>query len=337
MRHVKTFALMVAASVAMGGAACGPKGPAGELPLCKAEVAGSEAEEVAGGAITADIWFLIMLKNFDRNTMTVKSPTQDCTGRPIEPKAEAVDACVAGEDPPKPLPERPLTEDDLLVAPLEDGRQLVWIKTGWYDNGEAVGPIGIAEFNSKGIAIRAIGTLRAQADRAAMRLETTAQGQVLVLESRRCDPDDPKTCARMVRLLPLQGDNFVEMPLKGDDGACFGAAQVTMFEEHNVTLDNGIERSFEVARSVEFDEGTVAINEQVTIKDQDPTQPDSPATVFRRANVSRKLAIGTESISTERGLWDQMIAEHGTVVVKEREPEPEGDTASGDAEASPAE
>ncbi len=286
------------------------------LPICKAEVAGSEADEVASGAVPADIWFLIMLRNFDRNTMQVRRPVQDCSGRAVQPPPESANACVLGDDPPAALPERPLTEDDLLIAPTEDGRQIVWVKTGEYENGEAVGPVGLTEWTSKGVAVRAIGTLRAQADRAAIRLEPMGKDQVLVVESRRCDPDDPKSCARMVRLLPLEGDMFRDKPLVAADGSCLGAAEVVLFEEQSVTMGNGIERSFEVARSVDFDEGAVVINEQVTIKDKDPTQPDLPAKLFRRANVERALSLAEQGLSTEGGLWEQMIAEHGSVVVK---------------------
>lgn len=314
-------AAIALASIFAGG--CKPD-PTTDLPICKAEVAGSEADEVASGSVAPDIWFLILLRNFDRNTMQLKRPAQDCSGRAIEPKAEAVDSCIVGDNPAKPLPERPLTEDDLLIAPLDDGRQLVWAKTGEYDNGEAVGPIAITEWTARGVAVRAIGTLRAQKDRAAIRLEGVGADQVLVVESRYCDPDDPKQCSRRIRLVPLVGDAFQDKRLQTEDGTCLGAAEVVMYEEKQVTLGNGIERNFEVARSVDFSEGEVVINEQVTIKDTDPSQPDEPAKLFRRANVERKLAVGTDAIVTQSGLWEDMLSEHGSVEVR-AEPEPEPD------------
>lgn len=321
----RTLATLALASLVAAPAGCKNGGPS-DLPICKAEVAGTEAEEVATGAISPDIWFLILLRNFDRNTMTLKTPAQDCSGRLIEPDPEKagpeVDACIVSGDA-KRLPERPLTEDDLLIAPLDDGRQLVWAKTGEYDNGEAVGPIAITEWTSRGVAVRAIGTLRAQKDRAAIRLEAVGGDQMLVVESRHCDPDDPKNCSRRIRLVPLIGDSFTDKPLKGEDGTCLGAAEVTMYEEKEITLENGIERKFEVARSVDFNEGSVVINEQVTIKDKDPTQPDLPAKLFRRANVERVLNVGTDAIVTKSSLWEDMISEHGSVEVR-AQPEEEG-------------
>ena len=316
------FASVALASIALGG--CKPDETT-DLPICKAEVAGSEAEEVAAGTVPPDIWFLILLRNFDRETMQLKRPAQDCSGRTIEPKPETIDTCIAGETPATALPERPLTEDDLLIEALEDGRQLVWAKTGEYDNGEAVGPIAITEWTSRGVAVRAIGTLRAQKDRAAIRLETVGADQMLVVESRHCDPDDPKMCSRRIRLLPLVGDKFTDKRMQTEDGACLGAAEVVMFEEKQVTLSNGIERKFEVARSVDFAEGHVVINEQVTIKDTDPTQPDLPAKLFRRANVKRELNVGTDAIVTQSGLWEDMLSEHGSVEVR---PEPAADESA---------
>ena len=309
---------------------CKKDGPS-ELPICKAEVAGSEAEEVSAGTVPPDIWFLILLRNFDRTSMTLKTPAQDCSGRMIEPKEEEVDTCIYSADAKK-LPDRPLTEDDLLIEALEDGRQLVWAKTGEYDNGEAVGPIAITEWTSRGVAVRAIGTLRAQKDRAAIRLEAVGADEMLVVESRHCDPDDPKNCSRRVRLVPLSGDKFTDKRLQTEDGTCIGAAEVTNFEEKTVTLDNGIERTFEVARSVDFDEGSVVINEQVTIKDKDPTQPDLPAKLFRRANVERVLNVGTDAIVTKSGLWEDMISEHGSVEVRP-DPKPEEDPPAEDPPA----
>lgn len=333
MYRSRWFASLALASLALSG--CKKEGPS-DLPICKAEVAGKEAAEVAAGSVPPDIWFLILLRNFDRTTMQLKRPAQDCSGRTIEPKAEAIDTCIVGDEPAKALPERPLTEDDLLIEALDDGRQLVWAKTGEYDNGEAVGPIAITEWTSRGVAVRAIGTLRAQKDRAAIRLEAAGAEQVLVVESRHCDPDDPKNCSRRIRLLPLIEDTFTDKRLQTEDGTCIGSAEVTLYEEKLVILDNGIERRFEVARSVEFEEGAVVINEQVTIKDKDPTQPDLPAKLFRRANVERSLNVGMDAIVTQGGLWEDMLSKHGSVEVQPPAAEDAAAAAGDEAAAADA-
>ena len=185
---------------------CKPKGET-NLPLCREEVAASMAAEVQAGQVPPSIWFGILLRNYDRNTGAVKRPVKDCSGRDVNatPDAEMA-ACLLGASPAAALPEQPLVDTDLVLQPTSDGKTLAWATTNKYADGEASGPIAIAELTQRGVAVRALGTLRAYPDKAAMRLEPMGQGQVLVVESRTCDPDDPKKCSRYVRLVPLEGD-----------------------------------------------------------------------------------------------------------------------------------
>lgn len=303
------------------------------LPICRQEVAGSEAEEVASGEVPPDVWFAIMLRNFNRETMEVRRPVQDCSGRTVMAsapapsetstpaegqEAQSVPACPVGDPEVAELPARPLTDDDLMITEAEGGKLLVWVKTTHFENTEAAGPLGLAEWTPRGVDIRALGTLRAFTERAAMRLEPMGQGKVLVVESRQCDPDDPKKCTRMMRLVPMTGMQFVDLPLVLQDGTCLGPAQIELHKEQKVSLDNGLERTFELARSVDFSEGTVTISEQVSIEDTDPNQPDLPAQQFRKANVQRPLTLTQSGLVTEPGLWERMLEEHGSVAVSEK-------------------
>ncbi len=286
--------------------------------VCRAEVAASAAKEVSAGELPFDIWFLIMLKNFNRDTMEVKRPVADCSGRQVETSAldEQAAACLAGTEPAKPLPDRPLVEEDLMITPIDNDQLLVWVKVKHYDSGEAEGPIGLADFTKRGVAVRAIGTLRAHAEKAAMHLEPLGKDRVLVVESRKCDPQDPKKCDRLTRLVPLVGKSFQEKPLVDEKGACLGPPLFVMSRDHTVTLDNGIVRKFEMSRSINYTNGDVVVGEQVVIKDTDPRDPDAPPKVFRKANVDRELTVLDNALQTKGGLWETMIAEHGTVVYK---------------------
>lgn len=306
--------LALAAALALSACKKPEEGP---LPICRAEVAQSEAQEVASGDVPADIWFLIMLRNFNRDTMQVERPVHDCSGREVDatPPPE-VATCLAGTEQPGATAPGPLTEDDLLITPLPDGRMLVWVTSTHFENGEATGPIAIAQWSKRGILIRAIGTLRAHTDRAAMRLEPMGNGQVLVVESRVCDPDNPKKCSRVIRLQPLERDRFIQTALVNDEGACIGPPKLDMFREQVVELGPTLHRKFEMARSIDFDEGAVVVNEQVTVKDNDPTQPDLPPKLFRKANVTRPLTLDGRMLKTKEGLWDKMLAEHGSVRVQ---------------------
>lgn len=294
------------------------------MAVCLVEVAGREAEEFQSGDVPADVWFSILLRNYNRKTSQVQRPVRDCSGREVGVTGdEAMDACLRGESPVAALPEQPLTQDDLFIVPTEEGQLLVWVQLERFENGEAVGPIALADWTKRGVAVRAIGTLRAQANRASMRLEPMGEDRVLVIESQLCDPDNPKKCKRIMRLLPMAGDRFVERPLVLEDGTCLGVPEIDLYRDTEVQLENRT-RKFEMGRSIDFADGNVVISEQVTIKDTDPSQPDAPPTVFRKANVQRALMLGERGIVTQEGLWEKMVSEHGSVAVRP-EPTPDDD------------
>ena len=104
------------------------------------------------------------------------------------------------------------------------------------------------------------------------------------------------------------------------DGKCLGPASFVMFREQEVALDNGLQRKFELTRSIDFTDGNVMLNEQVTIKDSDPQQPDAPAKLFRQASIQRPMQLAEAGLITQPGLWDKMVAEHGSVHVTAEKP-----------------
>jgi hypothetical protein len=296
-------------------AGCRPKEKP-EVAICLAEVAGSEAEEFQTGDVPAEVWFQILLRNYNRKTSQVERPVRDCSNRVVGSTGdESMDACLRGASPSKALPEQPLSQDDLYIVPTEEGQLIVWVQLERFENGEALGPIALADWTKRGVAVRAIGTLRAQANRASMRLEPMGEDRVMVIESQVCDPENPKKCNRVMRFLPLSGDRFLERPLVREDGTCLGAPEIDLYREAEVELPNRI-RTFEMGRSIDFTDGNVTISEQVTIKDSDPSQPDAPPTVFRKAHVQRPLVLGEKGIVTQEGLWERMVSEHGSVAVR---------------------
>jgi len=296
-----------------------------ELPICHQEVAADEADESQSGQLAPQLWFQILLKNYNGKTGLVAQPVKDCSGRQIESDLPPDQAkCLLGETPPQPLPDRPLVADDLIVAPLEDGRSLLWVKAKFYDNGEALGPVAIAEWTKRGVAVRSIGAMRAQVNRARMRLEPMGQERVLVIESDVCAKDDPKKCHREVRLVPLQGDRFLERPLVAEDGACLGPPAFALHQETEFARPDGTLRKFELTRVLDFTDGNVVMSETVVVKDRDPKEPDSPPEVFRNANVRRPLVLAKNGIVTKPGLWESMLAEHGSVALQPAAKKPDG-------------
>jgi hypothetical protein len=198
------------ASVLLLLVACKKEGPT-DLPICLSEVAGDEAVEASSGQLPPEIWFQVLLKSYNRKTGIAPAPVKDCSGKLVEPALPPeTAACIAGPNAGAPLPERPLVPDDLVIVPTDDGRSLVWVKAKHFDDGDALGPIAIAEWTKRGIAVRSIGAMRAHANRAKLRLEPMGSGKVLVIESDECAKDNPKQCERIMRLVPMIGDRFDE-------------------------------------------------------------------------------------------------------------------------------
>ena len=230
---------------------------------------------------------------------------------------EAATACIKREA--AALPPRPLDgEKDLELIALEEGKALVWVRTDYFEDGDALGPIAVAEYRKNGLAIRALGALRANPNRVRLRLEPMGEGTVLVVESMVCpEGGDASKCARVMRLVPREGDRFVERPLFDEKtNACLGPATFPLAKFEELQRDDGTIRRFELARTIDFEEGVVTVNEQVTIKDIDPSQPDAPPAVFRKAQIERTLVLDGAGLKTSEPLWERMMAEHGSLQVK---------------------
>jgi hypothetical protein len=159
---------------------------------------------------------------------------------------------------------------------------------------------------------------------------------VLVVESMVCPEDDPSKCARVMRLVPREGDRFVERPLlDAKTNACLGPATFELSRFEEIERDDGIIRRFELARTFDFEEGVVTVNEQVLIKDIDPSQPDAPPAIFRKAQIERALELDAAGLKTTEPLWERLMAEHGSVRVKAAPPAPAGEAKPGEGEAKP--
>jgi len=289
----------------------------GPMPICLVEVASDEADEVKAQDMPADLWFSVILRGFNRREMKLNRPTTNCAGGTLAPEDEEMALCMDGENPPVPLEAQPLDpEADFTITALDEGGQaLVWIRTEHYEGGLAEGPVAIAEWTKRGVAVRAIGSLTAQVDRVRMRLEPMGEERVLVVESRICeDPDKPKTCGKQTRLVPLVGDRFFQRPLLDADGAtCLGPAAFDQSRTTEVDLPDGRKRKFALTRSFAFEGGGVVLSEEVKIEDYDPEKPDLPATLFRKAQVQRPLKVSERGLVSSEGLWERLLHEHGSV------------------------
>ena len=302
------------------------------MAVCSSEVEGGEAEETQSQNVPDDVWFSLILKNYNAKTKEPARPARDCSNKPLTVEDEVVAKCVTPQSPAAALPPRPLDgEKDLEIVGIDEAKALVWVRTDYFEDGDALGPVAIAEFRKNGIAIRAIGALRANPNRVRMRLEPMGETQVLVVESMVCEVEDPNKCARVMRLMPQEGSRFVERPLvDAETEACLGAATFPLSREEEIKRDDGTIRRFELVRTFKFEEGAVSVSEQVTIKDIDPESPDEPPVVFRKAQLEGTLELGPGGLRTSEPLWNRLLAEHGSVEVRAKPAEGEGGAEGGE-------
>lgn len=333
-------ALSLAALLAStaGMSACKKK-TSGPVPICLAEVAGGVAVESEAQELPADVWFSIMLSNFDSERRLPGDDPKDCTGTstltptppPLPPDAErdenakpdVVAGCSIAPDPDiAKLPARPLTDEDVIINKGPDGMSLVWVQATHYENGEASGPVAMVQWTKAGVAVRALGILRAQTNKARMRMEMSGTQQILVVEGDECNAEVSKICKRIMKLLPNINGRLATVPLKlneddlvGDADPCLGNASFALYEAYTSDLPDGWVRKFEIVRSVSFDGEFPLVAEQVSIKDKDPNQPDAPPQDFREASNERVLTyVETERFfSTRKSLWETVIQDYGSV------------------------
>lgn len=314
---------------------CKPK--TGPMPLCEESVASDKAAEIENQDIPPTVWFSLLLKGFNKSSMELPAEPRICyQAQPlVEPKPNPELGCPAGDSEVSLLPKRPLTEEDLVMAEASDEKKfLIWIKAIHYSNGEAFGPVALAEMRDNAIVVWGIGLLRAQGRKARLRLEPFGSHEILVVESDACVDAEQTKCYREMQLMPLvsadapdkridsKGEpakpsprkKFVSIPLLSADNQCLDhTARFRLFQEHEVKLENGWNRRFEITRSLNFEEDDLVIDEHITVSDSDPQHPDAPPKIFRDADLKRKIIYSQTGLKTVEGLWDNILAKDGKV------------------------
>ncbi|WP_242395616.1 hypothetical protein [Anaeromyxobacter oryzisoli] len=251
-------------------------------------------------------WLQLMLRGWDAETGRATAPAVDCTGRQIRWEAPAL-AC---DDPAVAralLPDHPLGEADVVVAPLPEGERLVWIVTNRLASGEGLGPVAVVTVQQRRLVVRAIGTLRANVVRPKLRLERLGTTEALVAEGESCARADPATCVRAARVMPLVGGRFSPAALVNAAGVCAGPAWFYLGREEAERLPSGWKRRTRLDGSLSFGAEGFSVDEQVVVHDLDPRQPNAPPRLFRKAEsrLTVKLAEG-RLVTSGPSLWVRM-------------------------------
>jgi hypothetical protein len=176
--------------------------------------------------------------------------------------AVASDGC-GKDDAVTATPIERLTEKNLLVVDASDTTRLVWAMTDRLSDGEVQGPVALVDITERGLAVGALGVLRAYPERATLRLARAGTGTLLVAEGERCaDPAATEACGRGIRFLSLSGDRFVPLPISDDKGACLGSAFVALT---GTGTDPSSTDRYRLETSVSFGADEITLHEQLTI------------------------------------------------------------------------
>jgi len=263
---------------------CGGKAttPA-EQPLCRITTSIAGNKPLADRTMPAPFWFSLLVRGYT-STGAIARPARDCEGQLVGWPA---DACAADAQV-TPLEAEPLSDRDLVVSHLGEGRRLVWAQTEHYANGEATGPVALAVFDPRGVSVTTLGVLRAYGSRVQLRLDKLGDGQVLVAEGEACaDERDARTCVRGIRLVPVGRRRFVPLDLTDEAGRCTGRAFFPL------KLDGTLGRkSYRVQSSVNFAPDAVTVQESLTIGEgKIDSSADATASAVARMTAERRIRL----------------------------------------------
>ncbi|WP_224363334.1 hypothetical protein [Hyalangium versicolor] len=261
--------------------------------------------------------FQLLINGYEQSTGRVPLPPTDCMGTPILWQDPAPGECAVTEPEGTPLPIQPLTVDEMIITEMRLDLKLVWAIVRRFSNGEAIGPVALVEATPRGLAVRALGTLKALPKSTRLRLERINGIEVLLVDGERCwGKDDPKTCQRMIRLMPLRGNRFVAEPLVGQDGKCLQPANIALSRNGVQTLPSRWLRKYEFSAALTVAPDGIHVAEQIAAKDNDPKQPTSPARLFRKAQDERLIQVNQSRMSVDRpSVWTQLLEPGATEVL----------------------
>lgn len=280
-----------------------------DLPICPEMVAAGRASEADTQQLPIDVWFSVLIRNFNRTSMEAPEEPRECSGQRVEvswPENLKEDPRAAA----RKLDRRARGEGDITFTQTEDGDLLVWARIEDLGNGDAVGPVALVRWVERGLEVRGIGSVQAPAQRARLRLELLSdESQVLVLESETCKEDQKGPCAREVQLMPLVEQRFVSAPLV-EDGVDAGPARFILTDDFEEPLKDGWIRRYELQRRLDFETGVPVMHENIHTKDCDPKNPSTPCDERIAASEQRPLVFKDGVFIAGKSPWKRVSAEH---------------------------
>lgn len=251
-------------------------------------------------------WFALLLHGYDGSPQFADRPLHDCSGTPVLWAGES-GACEEVWRYGEPLPARALTDEDLVRSKVGPRHWLAWAVVRRFTTGEGLGPVALVEEVNGGLAVRALGTLRAMTRNAQLRLEVAGGVPLLVAEGEACADGRDGPCERSAWVLPRRGDRFLVEPITGPSGACLGPAVFFLNRLRSLKLDNGWSRRYELRTALRFTPDGLVADEQLAVNDVDPRQPTVPPRLFRRAQAERAVRVDAGGLKAEDpSLWHRV-------------------------------
>lgn len=280
-------------------AGCRPK--ARDLPVCDALVAAPSAEESDTRTLPFDVWLSLLIRDFERTTLTVPDQPRDCAYRPISNEAAGFEADDVGL-------RAALSEGDLAFGLDPTGRLIVWAKILTMPGGDALGPVALAQWVEKGLEIRGIGTLRAPAKRTKLYIEPLDAGtSVLFAEGDAC-PDGPEalaSCERALQLALLAEQRF--SPLQVQEGeAAPVAARVALSGLREEKGAGGELVRTSLQRKVKVVDGELVMSESIRV--ERCVRGGEACELDARHEEPRVLTRSGSILKTGQGAWFKLDA-----------------------------
>lgn len=302
------FALALAAAGCGGAPKPAPAAPAPMAPPLCAYATRTEGGSVEARTLAIATWFTFLLPGYKLNTGEVSRPLVNCTGQPVRWTYVNQD-CPNLESELAYLPPAPVKPQDLVLSSTSDLERLVWATADRLSDGEAEGPVVLAEFTPYSVAVRALGTLRALPGRARLRLAQIQDRSLLIAEGEYC-PSSPGEggllkCARGTRVMVLAGQRFEPQPLRRENGACLGPAFFPTARTRLVTARDGTREQVTLTSKLELTPDRLLVHEQVEVR---AYEGDTAGRLLRQAQADRTVRVRAGRLyASDASLWSRML------------------------------
>ncbi len=290
------------------------------LNLCpNLEVASEQAQEHEDRELKPEAGLTGLVPTIDTGTFAPPEEIRDCRAQRIE---SPTNACSDQTATTERLEQYKLSGDDLVITDREGDDFLVWAQAHHFIDGDALGPVAVAQWFRRGIRVSAIGPLRGPAKHARLRLENLSDGHVLVVEGDSC-PQGRQHCTRVVRVVPLVEGTFVDKPMRLlNEPGCGGPATFPLSASQDVVLTPGKFRRFRIQRNLVIKDGFGIVHEEAVATDHDEGQPNAEGVEFRRYSKARELMLDKDGLLVQSGIWEQLLAGSGSIRPSDHTPPP---------------